>query len=72
VLVIFRLGRAEPRRTLHLQNLEPDAYYRLTAADGDGLWCRRGKDLMQHGFCVDYLGEEDSTIIVLTEERSGI
>jgi alpha-galactosidase len=71
LLVVFRLPGAEPARTLLLQNLEPAPYYDLTPVDSGSAWRRRGGDLMDDGISLDYLDEEESTIIILTEERSG-
>jgi alpha-galactosidase len=71
LLVIFRLRRAEPRRTLLLRNLIPGASYRVTTVDNDSEWRRRGSDLLREGICIDWLEEEDSAIVMLVEEGPG-
>ncbi len=70
LLFVFRLPGAEPDRTLLLRDLDPAGQYRLTIVDDDGERWSRGSDLMHEGISVDWLQQEDSTIITLTEEHS--
>lgn len=70
LLVVFRLSGAEERRTVAPASLRPHARYELRNLDDGSVRLMSGSELMREGIDLDRLCEEDSSIILLSEQRS--
>jgi Glycosyl hydrolase family 36 N-terminal domain len=71
VLESRSLRGAELKRSIRPRNLDPSALYRLEMVDDGSERWRPGSDLMREGIYLDWLNEDDSAIVIVSEEHSG-
>ncbi|MCC6804282.1 MAG: alpha-galactosidase [Anaerolineae bacterium] len=67
LLFVFRLPGAEPSRTIHLCDLQPERVYQFENLNpgGEPFAPMHGRDLTQTGLVLDHLREEDSALLRL-------